>query len=65
MNITEIVERIKKEGTQKAIIESVPGSDKCKLVLRLPQGDVTLKSGLTRSMAEDILRQATDRLLLG
>lgn len=65
MTIQEIVKRIKKEGTQKASIEPIPNSDKCKIILRLPQGNVTLKSGLTRRMAEDILSQATNRLLLG
>jgi hypothetical protein len=66
MNITEAVQKIKQAGAGNTRITPMPdGSDAVRIEVNLGQGWATIISGIKRGMAEDILRQATNRVLLG
>ena len=64
MHISTIVTKIKQYGPNNAqVIADM--NNKYKIVINTPQGMVTLKDNLDKNIAEDIIRQATSRVLLG
>ena len=63
MTIKEAVERIKQAGNNVRI---TPTEDKkCKIEVNTGSGWATLLKDLNRNMAEDVIRQSKDKLLLG
>lgn len=63
-NLSETIQQIKKHGPQNAKI--IPNENgKYKIVISTPQGQVTIANNLNRNIAEDIIRQATNRVILG
>lgn len=65
MQLNEVIQRIQKAGADKASAEPMSGGKKWRIVLQTPAGRATLKDNLTQAMAEDIIRQATNRVILG
>ena len=65
MTINEAVEKIKKAGPSNTQITPMSDSDRFKIEINLGQGWATILTGLKRVMAEDVIRQASNRVLLG
>jgi hypothetical protein len=64
MTIKEITEKIRNVGPNNYRIVSI-SQNKVKLEINTPQGWVSILSGVTRQMAEDTIRQATNKVIMG
>ena len=64
MSISTIVAKIKQYGPNNAQVIA-DSNNKYKIIINTPQGAVTLKDNLDKNIAEDIIRQATSKVLLG
>ncbi len=68
-NINEAVEKIKKIGASNARIVPMPNENAVtglhQIDIREGQSWVTVVSGITKSMGEDLVSQATNRTILG
>ena len=64
MSLTTTINKIKQYGPDKAQVIS-DTNNKLKIIIDTPQGIVTLLRNLDKNIAEDIIRQAKDRLILG
>lgn len=65
MTIKEAVERMKKAGESKTRLVPITGTNQVNIQVDMGQGWATIMKGVERPMAEDILRQAKDRVILG
>lgn len=65
MKITEAVNKIKAAGKQNTRIAPMTGSDKYKIEVNIGQGWAIVVKDVTRQMAEDIIRQADNKVILG
>lgn len=63
--LAEIVERIKKAGINNTRISQDQSTGKARIEILTNSGWVTIRKDLTQSMAEDIVRQASSRVILG
>ena len=61
--IKEAVERIKQVGIENARV--VREGDKAKIEIKTPNGWVTVLPNVNPNAAEDIMRQATNKVILG
>jgi hypothetical protein len=61
--IKEAVDKIRQVGTTNARI--TPVGNRCKIEIYTGKEWVTLLSNLERNIAEDVIRQATNRVILG
>lgn len=64
MQLSEAVKRIKSAGTENTRITPA-SSGKHNVEVKTPGGWVKVVSDVTRPMAEDIIRQATNKVILG
>lgn len=63
MKLTEAVQRIR--SAQSHRVSSMPNSNKVKIEVSTGDGWVTIMKDITRGMAEDIIRQASNKVILG
>lgn len=61
--IKEAVDKIRQVGTNNTRI--TPVGNKCKIEVNIGGNWAALLSNLDRNVAEDIIRQATNRVILG
>lgn len=61
--LKQVVERIKKAKDSR--ITSQPGTQSVMIEILTEAGWVAAIKGLNRNMAEDVIRQAKDRMILG
>ena len=64
-NLSKIIETIKKAGPNNTRITPIPGTDKFMIEINLGSGWASVMKGLKQQMAEDIVRQASSRIILG
>jgi len=62
--VKEAVEKIRQVGLDNARIIQL-GNDKAKIEIKTKAGWVSVLSSVNSGIAEDILRQATSKMLLG
>jgi hypothetical protein len=62
----EIIKQIKQAGADNTRISPDPvDKTKTKIEIRTNNGWVTIKRGIPKGLAEDIIRQASSRVILG
>ena len=64
-NLKEAINKIREVGMTSTRITPITNSNKVKIEININGSWVTLLSGITHSMAEDAIRQANGRLILG
>jgi len=69
VNLTETMQRIKKAGAEKARAVPMEGqsavSGQYQIEIKEGDGWSTVASGLTKSLAEQVIAQATNRVICG
>jgi hypothetical protein len=64
-NYKKAIDRIREVGINNARISPVPNSRKTKIEIKVNNNWVTVLRDLDQTIAEDVLRQATNKVILG
>lgn len=64
-NYKDAVNRIREAGSGNTRISPIPNSRKVKVEIKVNNSWVTVLRDLDQTIAEDVLRQATNKVLLG
>lgn len=65
MCVQEAVQKIREHGIGNTRITPISGSDKVKIEVKSNSHWVTVLKDITQPMAEDVMRQASSRVILG